>query len=247
MRRVVETILERYKNSSALWAWEFGNEANLDVDLPNAAQFRKPGGTEHDDLTAKTMETMLREFAQEVRRHDAHRLIIAGHSHPRAAAWHNSAEKSWKPDSLEQTLEILRRDNPTPLDTIAIHVYADKPVSQEMAAWAPDHLQYLQVVRKLSLEMRRPVFVGEFGLAGHDETGGRRERFERILSDMEQAQVDLAAFWVFDLPSQRQDWSATFENERAYMLQLTAQANRRWNQAARLHPSRKSVGAGAQQ
>jgi len=178
------------------------------------------------------MVIMLREFAKEVRRHDAHRLIIAGHSHPRASAWHNSTEKGWSADSREQTLEILRRDNPAPLDTIAIHAYADQPVSKEMAAWAKDHAEYLRTVRQLSLEMRRPVFVGEFGLASKGGAADTRAKFERLLADLEQARVDLAAFWVFDLESQSQDWSVTFDNGRAYMLKLTAEANRRWNQAA---------------
>lgn len=43
MRQVVGEIVERYKNSPALWAWEYGNEANLGADLPNAAQLRRRG------------------------------------------------------------------------------------------------------------------------------------------------------------------------------------------------------------
>jgi hypothetical protein len=232
MRTVVGSIVERYQHSSELWAWEFGNEPNLMADLPNAEQCRKPGGTVRDDLTSQVMVIMLKEFAKEVRRHDTHRLIIAGHSHPRASAWHNSAEKGWSADNKEQTLEILRRDNPAPLDTLAIHAYADQPVAKEMAAWAKDHGEYLRTVRQLSREMKRPVFVGEFGLASKSEAEDTRSRFERLLTDLEQAQVDLAAFWVFDLESQSQDWSVTFDNARAYMLKLTADANRRWNQAA---------------
>ena len=72
----------------------------------------------------------------------------------------------------------------------------------------------------------------EFGLASKGEAGDTRAKFERLLADLEQAQVDLAAFWVFDLESQSQDWSVTSDNGRAYMLKLTADANRRWNQAA---------------
>ncbi|HEV2210142.1 MAG TPA: cellulase family glycosylhydrolase [Verrucomicrobiae bacterium] len=233
MRQIVGAIVERYKLSPGLWAWEFGNEPNLQVDLPNAAQFRKPGGTEHDDLTSVIMVSMLREFAREVRRHDPHRLLIAGHSHPRASAWHNTAEKSWRPDSQDQTLEILRRDNPPPLDTIAIHLYADHPVTQEVAAWAKDNREYLRAVRTLSQEMKRPVIVGEFGLASQGQNEAEtRAKFEELLTAMEQAQVDLAAFWVFDLPSQSPQWSVTFDNPRSYMIRLAAEVNRRWHQAA---------------
>jgi hypothetical protein len=70
-----------------------------------------------------------------------------------------------------------------------------------MAAWAKDPAEYLQTVRQLSREMRRPIFVGEFGLASKSEAGDTRAKFERLLADLEQAQVDLAAFWVFDLES----------------------------------------------
>ena len=85
--------------------------------------------------------------------------------------------------------------------------------------------------------MKRPVVVGEFGLASGSVTDVRAS-FERLLADLEQAQVDLAAFWVFDLGGQSQDWSVTFDNSRVYMLKLTAEANRRWNQQARFRPFR---------
>ena len=232
MREAVGAIVQRYKDSPAVWAWEFGNEPNLAADLPNAAQFRKPGGTERDDLTSGVMVVMLSEFAKEVRRHDTHRPIIAGHSHPRASAWHNTAEKSWKADSREQTLEIIRRDNPAPLDTIAIHVYGDHGVAKELAAWATDHTEYLRAVRDLARELKRPVFVGEFGLADKGDSAATRAGFEQLLAAMEAADIDLAAFWVFDLKNQDKTWNVTFDNDRAYMLELTAKANRRWNQAA---------------
>ena len=49
---------------------------------------------------------------------------------------------------------------------------------------------------------------------------------------METAEVDLAAFWVFDLKNRDKTRNVTFDNERAYMLELTAKANHRWNRVA---------------
>ncbi len=232
MREAVAAIIQRYQNSPAMWAWEFGNEPNLAADLPNAAQFRKPGGTERDDCKSKDMIVMLTEFAKEVRRHDTRRAIIAGHSHPRASAWHNTAENSWQADSRQQTLEIIRRDNPTPFDTIAIHIYGDQTAVKEMATWATDHTEYLRAVGDLARELKRPVFIGEFGCVEHGNSAATRAGFEQLLTAMETAQVDLAAFWVFDLQHQDGTWNTTFDNNRAYMLEMTAAANRRWNQAA---------------
>lgn len=236
MRRFTAEVVERYRGSPAVWAYEFGNEANLMADLPNAGNFRKKNGTERDDFKSEHLTIMLSEFAKEARRRDPNRLIISGNSHPRASAWHNTAEKSWKPDSREQTLEVLRRDNPPPLDTIGIHIYAEGAISKELAAWASDHAEYLRSVRELARQMKRPLFVGEFGLAKQPDPADERARFEKLLADLETAEVDLAAFWVFDLPSQEKNWNASFENPRAYMIQLTAEANRRWNAAVRKVP-----------
>src|SRR5690606_25867933 len=35
MRTYTREVVSRYKDSPAIWAWEFGNEMNLEVDLPH--------------------------------------------------------------------------------------------------------------------------------------------------------------------------------------------------------------------
>lgn len=229
MRQYTGEVMNRYKASPAIWAWEFGNEHNLIVDLPNAAQFRPRNGTgtRRDDVTSEVLAVMLTEFAKTVRKHDQTHPVFSGHSHPRPYAWHNSTKRSWTFDSPEQSREILLRDNPAPLDTITIHFYGIQNVDTELGKWVLNRQHYLMWLRETADLHKRPIFVGEFGLA--DKSGGPPSRpvFEAQLAELEKAGIDLAAFWVYDRVGGGGGWSASFDNERAYMITLTAAANRR--------------------
>ena len=41
MRGYVRDVVRRFADSPAIWGWEFGNEYNLDADLPNASEFTR--------------------------------------------------------------------------------------------------------------------------------------------------------------------------------------------------------------
>lgn len=232
MRRYIADVVGRYKDSPAIWGWELGNEWNLYSDLPNAAEFRKEGEDQRDDLQSWQVAVAIREFAAAVRKLDTRRPLITGHSHPRASAWHNTAERSWKPDSFEQWREVILRDNTDAMDTIGIHIYGDTEAPETGGRWSSDWADYLRKLRALADEKKLPVFIGEFGLA----EGGKRnpdqvkERFREILQAMEDARVDVAAAWVYDLGNQEGTWNITFENDRAYMLEDVIAANKRWKQ-----------------
>ncbi len=244
MRDYTRRLVSRYKDSTAIWAWEFGNEWNLKMDLPNAAELRKPGQDERDDLTSEQVLLALREFSAVVRNIDPSRPLITGHSHPRAAAWHNTHEKSWKPDTREQWREIMLRDNAGGYDTLGIHIYADKEVNAECGRWAAGWMNFLAALRELAVETQRPIFIGEFGLGDGGEHAPEevRRRFKEVMDAMEQNDVDLAAVWVFDLKNQTGSWNITPDNERAYMLEDIVEANRRCtgSDSDILHDTRRS-------
>ena len=135
------------------------------------------------------------------------------------------------------SLMIALRDNPPPLDTIGVHLYGATSVQKEMGAWATDRLSWLRALKDIAREAGRPVFIGEFGLPAKAGDTATRAEFEELISEMEQTGVDLAAFWVFDYPPQEGTWNVSFENEHAYRIKVTAEANRRWNRAAASHRS----------
>lgn len=240
-RDYVRKVVGRYRDSPALWAWEFGNEYNLAVDLPNAEEHRGPTGgrsgypaarTKADELSSDQIATALREFAKTVRAVDARRVIFSGHSKPRPSAWHQRAARSWEKDSREQFAEILSAENPDQLGTVSIHYYDGADGSKLGGDWAVDRSDYLGEVVRSARSRNAPVWIGEFGVEGNEDIERVRRDFADILDAMYRTGVDLATFWVFDLPSQKNTWNVTFDNDRSFMIGLAAEANRRWVQSA---------------
>jgi len=231
IRQYTTEVVLRYRNSPAVWGWEFGNEYNLCVDLPNASKSRPRivprmktalKRTERDELSSQAMLTAFAQFTTTVREHDKHRIIITGNSIPRPSAYHNTKEKIWKKDSGEQFREILLRDNPDPFDVISVHVYRN---SGQANTGSVEEL--VETLRNISVRAKRPLFIGEFGAPATLGNAKERSVFAEHLKVIEANKVPLSAFWVFDHAGQNNTWNVTFDNKRRYMLKLVGDANRR--------------------
>ncbi len=235
MRAYVREVVTRYRNSPAIWGWEFGNEYNLDADLPNAAQHRpavvpKLGTpekrSERDDLTHDALAIALRAFAQEVRKHDRRRIISSGNSAPRPSAWHQWKEKSWAQDSKDQFAERLLLDNPDPVDTLGLHVY--EPREKRFGRETPVEA-FVSAAMQVSAQVKKPLFIGEFGASGvgPEAEKGAKERLAALIAAIEKAEAPLAALWVYDFAGQDKDWNVTAKNARSWQLTAIAEANQR--------------------
>ena len=234
IRRYTEEIVGRYKDSPAIWAWEFGNEYSLGCNLPNANQHRPPVwpnlGTarersERDELKWEQLRVAMLTFAETARRLDPHRLVLTGHSIPRASAWHNWKENKWTADTREQFTEMLLRDNPDPFDSLTVHTYHHKDGKYSGPADRIDGM--IAAAADVAAKARKPLFVGEFG--AERQAGPEKERavFAEFIAAIEKHRVPLAAFWVFDQPGMEKDWNVTFKNDRAWMLEAVGAANKR--------------------
>ena len=241
-------VVLRYRNSPAIWGWEFGNEYNLHVDLPNASSHRpkivphlKTGleRTSRDELSSDAMLTAFGHFARTVRKHDAHRILITGNSIPRPSAFHNSQEQNHKPDNKAQFESVLRRDNPSPYDVTCVHLYGND--GQGGTKSIPE---LVETIKEISGRTGQPLFIGEFGAPKTLAPEKEKALFVEMLKAIEANKVPLSAFWVFDHPGQDKDWNVTFENERAYMLKLVADLNQRMKSSGHTHQAEK---AGADQ
>jgi hypothetical protein len=224
MRDYTREVVTRYVNSSAIWGWEFGNEYNLVADLPNAAQHRPPvvpqlgtpaARTDDDELTHEMIRTAFRSFAEEVRRHDARRIVVTGNAFPRVSAWHQAREKSWRLDTPEQFAEVLAADNPSSINMLCVRGYD-----------LTNDLGRLSQAMTAARSLKKPLFVGEFGVPGVT-TEASKEKFNVILRTIETNRVPLAALWVFDFNSQSKDWNVNATNSRSWQLDAIRQANER--------------------
>jgi endo-1,4-beta-mannosidase len=233
VRRYTEEVVQRYKDSPAIWGWEFGNEYSLDCDLPNAAEHRPPVWpdlgtakvrTERDELRFVHLRVAYVEFAKAVRKSDRSRPIFTGNSVPRRAAWHNVKEKKWTADSEAQFAEILMRDNPDPVNTISVHLYPES--KGDYSGGAKTIAEAVAVANKHALASGKPLCIGEFGAPR--QLGARAEQesaFQQFLDAIVKERVPLAMFWVFDLAGQDKDWNVSFQNDRAWMIERVTRAN----------------------
>jgi len=234
MRTYTEEVMTRYKDSPAIWGWEFGNEYMLGANLPNADKHRPYARpeygtpevrTERDDMTGEMIVDAFADFGRTVRRLDPDRAIFSGNSKPRPYAYHNWKENSWTRDTREQFTEMLLRDNPYPMDTLTIHLYAKS--EGEYFEERANLDEIVRVSMDASRGVGKPLFIGEFGASRERWKEREREKIKELIEIIERRDVPLAAVWVFNLGHQEGDHNITADNDRAYVLDLIGEANKR--------------------
>jgi hypothetical protein len=216
----------RYKDSPAIWGWEFGNEANLGVDIPGQGPRARNGnlrGTPNEGegggpLTTEQLRVAYSTFARVVRSIDPTRVIDSGTTIPRPAAWHNAHGQPRQRDNAQQSYTMLLEQNPDPINMLSVHIY-QKP--QELAPYGPETVgQFIARFNRMAAASGKPLFIGEFPTRDRAQT-------QEYLQAIVQNRVPLSAFWTFDNASQEKTMNVTFQNERAFVIDLVAKANQR--------------------
>ncbi len=216
MGEYIEEVVTRYRSSPAIWGWEWGNECGLSCHLPNAAEF---GITEKSQMTFATMRKVYAEFANQIRRHDPHRIISSGDGFPRPQAFNNMKNANWEKDTPGELYSLLVKNAPDPMNVLSLHAYGDD--------FERDRLP---VGMRAAGSIKKPAFVGEFGVAG-PHTGASEKEFRKQLAMLDQVKVPLAALWEFDLTSvnhPRAEWVIAPGSDKFYMLEAVGAINRAW-------------------
>lgn len=215
IRDYTKEVVERYKDSPAIWGWEFGNEYSLQIDIPHKyIPDVLPGSPPQrdpirDELTQAGMLLAFKTFAETIREIDKTRPIISGNDSPRGSAYHNThngPEDDWQPDSEKEYryMVALYEKSMNTITTRGYYNYGEK--AKNYALGLVEFSDFIGWLMPVAKEMGKPVFVGEFGALPQwledskhwkrydDLAVAWQERFDAIVKN----RVQLSAFWNYD-------------------------------------------------
>ncbi len=236
IRDFTSEVVRRYKDSPAIWAWEFGNEYMLFADHPD-----RQGGMAHivpemgtpasrtirDYIRRRDIRQAYREFAKAIRKIDKSRVICTGDSAPRPCAYNTMVlNTEWgEMDTSEQWDVVFRGDSPELIDMLSIHLYEEhrKTYFQNKAS-IQDFVAFCAASAK---KAQKPLFIGEFGASEKTTSVKPSVLFTEMIDAIVASRIQLSAAWVYDFSPQDGEWNITPDNNREYMLAEIKKANAR--------------------
>ncbi|WP_251546627.1 cellulase family glycosylhydrolase [Pumilibacter intestinalis] len=214
----VKEVVTRYKDSPAIYGWEFGNELAWETLLPDG--YRKT-----EDMRLNEVNLLYSRFAETVKEYDSYNRIVGnGDQSLRNHAYNSTYHNTFDVDTLAQHREILSKLNPDGMDAMCMHRYADGakikdfPEKLNTIDGKPYNLlgedgkqfklyetwtEYLTYMKDESKRMGKTCYLGESGWLYADSQ--EKQTYEDALSAIEgiaKAAYDtdypLILFWNYD-------------------------------------------------
>jgi hypothetical protein len=240
MRTYTREVVSRYVNSPAIWGWEFGNEYNNSVDLPDAWRNLPPvngrlGGARSrgpdDTLTTEIFTSALSDFARTVREIDGHRILLTGNSIPRFSAYHMQTERRPGPDSREQFSTMLLRQNPGAFNPVCIHTAPVSPLPH-FARRPVSYNELIQTCAGAARSASKSLSIEEF-ITCPPKTecsiATRQQNVNEVLAAIQANNVSLASVWVYQRKMIHDPNSLSFDDDTASVLQMIGDFNQKWS------------------
>lgn len=227
VKKFTSEVVLRYRHSPSIWAWEFGNEFDLVVDLPKenqspsslgqtfnpkieASWWCPPSRTQKDVLRTADMLHVMKVFADTVRLFDSHRMLSTGNAVPRAGSWHLYHHGKWGKNTLENFIEMLGMQNPEPY-TVCQHLYPAEPEAEarEIEGHPGDPYYRMTISAQWAKQNKRAYILGEWSWGRHfadwigkpeepDKAKKMRECVDLYIETIQKNNIQLSAFWVYD-------------------------------------------------
>ena len=233
-------LAARYKNSTAIWAWEFTNEFNDWADVPNGYMYMPvaPSGgtpaarTTADNITSTQLNSAYAAFAQSIAMGDPTRIVVSGYDVPRNNAY-NLQRGSWTIDTQAQ-YQAVSYSQQSAGNMTTFHIYPGSVTASYSARFLNNNVtteQFISVAATVGNTNCRPTFVGEFGVAD-DGTQGTPQasftEFQNMANTIVSSGTPLAAAWVYNFAWQdgkNGNYSITSTNAHQNRYNLITQIN----------------------
>ena len=195
----VKTVVGRYKESPAIWMWEFGNELNLALDLPNRRELMegydpiievgmKLFRDERDFWTTEVVSPLIAEFARLCKEFDIYgRMVTSGNSEPRPTQYLQRVLDVWpdRPDTRAEMAKTLEWHNPAPIECVSVHCYGDFGRFEG----GRDYPELFEAFLEESAKIGKTLFIGEFN-------GLNIEHAKRTVDAIVEKRVPLSCTWA---------------------------------------------------
>ena len=218
----VGKVVSRYAEHPAFYGWEYGNETDLSMDLPDGnwnppvlpAHTTRPSRTKDDKIMSPDYVNALALFAETVRENDPYnRMIGTGNGHMRGRAYQLHKLGDWGPsaDSDEQHEYMLDFINES-VTAVSSHMYGDGDSSVDVT---PEKLTsergdfsdwdgFMEYFVGQSRRMKKAVYLGETNCGYNSATAVSRPAENSVAVAREiakaavKADLQLTMFWNYD-------------------------------------------------
>ena len=221
LMRYTEDVVTALREYKSIFGWEFGNELNLQADLPNWQErfdTEDPANwTKGDDI-----HFAFRTFADIVRAKDPDsRMILSGNATLRPSQYHQYVENSWDTDDTGQYRAITNLFNPYPINTVTEHVYETGRKFSDCGKVSLD--RQLREAMYAARTLNKAYVVGEFAGVLQSE-----EAYRKYYDAFLDAGVQLTLLWNFALRGDVEHSFTATEPRGQYLFGLIREYNEKY-------------------
>lgn len=226
-KNYTKAIVERYADHPAVWAWEVGNEYNLDADLcdkefkiflwpDGIASMPKENINGYDYYTSEELRTFYTEVAKVIRQYDTYRMITTGNGEmrPFAYAIYKSSQKMskdhtwemrWNGNTRKQFDEMNAYMTPDPIDALSFHLQSgsadgsNKYVMEfDMFGERLSSEEYFKAYYDTAKALGKACYFGEFGdMLEMESAPDVIEKFKEVTDAISASGIQIASLWQF--------------------------------------------------